>query len=60
MAVDNPFEVISSEDLLARITEFNERIKREIEKDGEYDWREKYVLLGTDVVSLFPSHTAPE
>ena len=58
MAVDNPFEVISSEDLLARISEFNRDIEKEIKKDENYDWREEYVLLGTDVVNLFPSLSA--
>ena len=58
LAVENPFEVISSEDLLANINEFNEEIKREIEKENSYDWRKDYVLLGTDVVSLFPSMSA--
>ena len=58
MAVDDPFEVISSEDLLARISEFNRDITEKIKEDKEYDWRDKYVLLGTDVVSLFPSMSA--
>ena len=57
-AVHNPFEVISSEDLLARLTEFNEGIKEKILEDESYDWRREYILLGTDVVSLFPSLSA--
>ena len=57
-AVKDPFEVISSEDLLARINEFNERIERKLEKEESYDWRKENILLGTDVVSLFPSLSA--
>ena len=34
-AVKDPFEVISSEDLLARITEFNEMIERKINDNPE-------------------------
>ena len=57
-AVKDPFEVISSEDLLARINEFNGEIKRKIENEENYDWRKEYILLVTDVVSLFPSLSA--
>ena len=58
LAMNDPFEVISSEDMLAEISEFNDKVKREIEKDENYDWRDEYVLLGTDVISLFPSMSA--
>ena len=36
-AIKDPFEVISSEDLLARITEFNGEIKKRISENPEYD-----------------------
>ena len=53
MAVQDPFEVISSEDLLARITEVNEKIenmRNEKENENEsYDWREDYLLIGTEL-----------
>ena len=58
MAIESPFEVISSEDLLAQITDFNNDIKKKLIEDPDYDWREIYVMLGTDVVSLFPSLSA--
>ena len=47
--------VISSKDLLARINLFNKEIKTKRKEDPNFDWREDYILLGTDVVSLFPS-----
>ena len=55
MSVKDPFEIISSEDLLARISKFNRNIERKKEEDPTYNWRNSYMLLGTDVVSLFPS-----
>ena len=58
LSMKNPFEIISSEDLLARIDKFNKEIEKEIEKDENYDWREHYILLGTDVKALFPSLSA--
>ena len=63
-AVPNPYEVISSTDMLSRIEKFNEYVrKEEIERkesnpDYEWDWRENWMLLGSDVVSLFPSLSA--
>ena len=55
MSVKDPFEIISSEDLLARISIFNREIQKKREEKTDYDWREDYILIGTDVVSLFPS-----
>jgi len=57
-SVTDPFEIISSEDMLANIEEFNEEIRQEIENTPEYDWRDDYLLIGTDVVGLFPSLSA--
>ena len=53
-----PFEIISSEDLLARIEGFNREIAAKLEIEPSYDWRNKYLLLGTDVKALFPSLSA--
>ena len=58
LSVKEPFEIISAEDLLARVDSFNREIKGEIEKDPNYDWRDEYILLGTDVKALFPSMSA--
>ena len=58
-SVTDPYEVISSEDMLARIEDFNKFIEKERKKHGEgWDWRHKYTMIGSDVVSLFPSLTA--
>ena len=57
-SVKEPFEVISSEDLLARIQCFNREIAEDLEKDPSYDWRDHFILLGTDVKALFPSLSA--
>ena len=58
-SVENPYEVISSDDLLSRVEQFNRKLKKEIETrrkiDPNWEWREKYLLLGSDVESLFPS-----
>ena len=48
--IAEPYEVISSEDLLSRCEKFNEWASVQ-----ESDWREKYMLLGSDVCALFPS-----
>ena len=58
-AVSEPYEVISSDDMLARIECFNEDIAKErLEKGEEWDWRKERMLLGSDVVALFPSLSA--
>ena len=49
-SVVDPYEVISSEDLLSRIAKFNEWAKVQ-----DNDWRDDWMLLGTDVKALFPS-----
>ena len=55
-SVDNPFEVISSEDLLSRIHICNEKLAKirghQTDGTGEskiYDWRDDYILIGSDV-----------
>ena len=58
LSVNDPFEVISAEDMLAQFEEFNRDIEEKIAAEPEYDWRRDYLLLGTDVVSLFPSLSA--
>ena len=58
-SIHNPYEVISSEDLLARIEEFNIKVKEGIKENGEtWDWRHKWMMIGSDVISLFPMLTA--
>ena len=44
--------------MLAQFEEFNRDIEEKIAAEPEYDWRRDYLLLGTDVVSLFPSLSA--
>jgi len=82
MAVEDPYEVVSSEDMLSRIVDVNEKIeeimnenddnmylerlyvdgaaheKNNASKEIEYNWQSEYMLLGTDVKSLFPSLSA--
>ena len=61
-SISDPYEVISSEDMLYRISKCNKEIREEIEEkkkvDKDWDWREKYLLLGSDVEALFPSLSA--
>ena len=58
-SVSNPYEVISSEDLLARIELFNDKVAIKRKLHGpEWDWRQHWTMIGSDVVSLFPSLTA--
>jgi hypothetical protein len=62
-AIENPGEVISSEDLLSKIHECNlvlEKRRKDVESSGEV-WNESekdLYILGSDVVALFPSITA--
>jgi len=58
MSVEEPFEIISAEDLLARIDVFNREVADKIDTDPTYDWRDEYILHGTDVKALFPSMSA--
>jgi len=58
LSVEEPFEIVSSEDLLAEIEIFNRELKRKLEDNPDYDWREEFILLGTDVKALFPSLSA--
>ena len=57
-SVENPYEVISSEDLLSRFEQFNCEVAKQIEIGADYDWRKEWQLIGSDVVSLFPSLSA--
>ena len=83
-AIDDPFEVISSEDLLSRIYKCNSEIEKlkpcekmlpensepvtleeafrqfwdRIEEEENWRWYKDYIILGSDVCSLFPSLTA--
>ena len=58
-AIEEPYEVISSEDMLSRFELFNKWVEKEkLEKGEEYDWRKEYMLLGSDVQALFPSLSA--
>ena len=60
-AVDDPFEVISSEDLLSRVEKFNglvEQTKKEKyneNPESNWDLRKDWMLIGSEVASLFPS-----
>ena len=57
----DPFEVISSEDLVARIERFNNYVKKENDIRGDaWDWKDQWTMIGSDVISLFPSLTAIE
>ena len=50
--------------MLSRIERFNELMKKNREEkkssgeNEDWDWREEWMLLGSDVVSLFPSMSA--
>ena len=62
-SVDDPFEVISTEDMLARIRECNEKLKSTRDEKimrGEIipDTEEDIIMFGSDVVALFPSLSA--
>ena len=57
-SISNPFEVISSEDMLAHLNKFNKEVEEKRKQNPEYYWREDFVLLGTDVTALFPSLSA--
>ena len=59
VSVKNPYEVISSTDMLSRVEEFNNWVKRtKLEKGELWDWRDEYMLIGSDVKALFPSLSA--
>ena len=70
MAIETPYEVISSEDMLSRISDCNKKIGelRDLKVKGTqslsaenakiWDWRQEYILLGTDVSALFPTLSA--
>ena len=58
-SVSDPYEVNSDRDLLSRLETFNKKVENEKKLKGDsWDWREEWVLLGSDVVSLFPSLSA--
>ena len=59
MGVSEPYEVVSSEDMLSRIYDCNEKLlEMKNEKTEDWDWTEDLILIGTDVKSLFPSLSA--
>ena len=59
ISIENPYEVISSTDMLSRIEKFNRWVEKEREVRGkDWDWRSDYVLIGSDVQALFPSLSA--
>ena len=59
VAIEDPYEVISSTDMLSRIEEFNSWVAKEkILRRENWDWRSEYVLFGSDVKALFPSLSA--
>ena len=59
-AVKNPTEVISSEDMLARIAQCNKELQCKREANGGYlsPEDEKLYLIGADVIALFPNMTS--
>ena len=59
MSIEEPYEVVSSEDMLSRIYECNEKIENmRKNKPENWDWKNELILIGTDVQSLFPSLSA--
>ena len=61
-SIINAAEVVSTEDLLADVTEANKkmtaRIVEKCERGEEIDWEEEIVMFGSDVIALFPSLTS--
>ena len=57
MATENPFEVISSEDMLSRVIACYAKIENMAENEN-WSWDQDWILLGSDVKSLFPSLSA--
>ena len=53
----DPFEVISSEDMLHQFEVFVKEVASELEENKDYDWRNNWMVMGSDVKSLFPSLT---
>ena len=59
MSIEDPYEVVSSEDMLSRIYDCNEKIEKLRENcPANWDWKDELILIGTDVQSLFPSLSA--
>ena len=61
--VENPTEVISSEDMLSRIHQCNMELKekkRRLEEQGDHlsPEDERLLLIGADVIALFPNMTS--
>ena len=44
--------------MLSTVKNFNKHIEEEKKRDIDLDWRDSRMLLGSDVVSLFPSLSA--
>ena len=62
-AVVDLYEVISSTDMLARTEKFNKWLEEEKKRKLEagvhkWNWRNDMMLLGSDVVALYPSLSA--
>ena len=57
MATENPFEVISSEDMLSRVIACYAIIENMAENE-KWSWDQDWILLGSDKKSLFPSLSA--
>ena len=59
VSIEDPYELISSNDMLSRVEVFNDWVRSERIKRGEnWDWREDFVLIGSNVKALFPSLSA--
>ena len=56
---EDPYEVISSQDMLSRFEDYNRVLEKDVIKERDkgidYDWRDEKMLIGSDVVALFPS-----
>ena len=49
-AVSDPFEVISAEDMLSRVSSCNAKLEAlKTSRGRDWKWMDEYVLLGTDV-----------
>ena len=64
-SVEDPFEVISTEDMLARIKECNEKVKemrdaKIARAETPNETEEDLIIFGSDVVVLFPSMSATQ
>ena len=57
--VTDPFESVTSEDMLRRVTSCNNELEKMKREKGEHwKWKYEIILIGTDVKSLFLSLSA--